>query len=512
MQFAPLVVAIAVNGLGLLFSWRGEDLPAQVMRSDWFRLHGFTLWHPQWYGGHASLDYSVLSPAIGAYLSPLLVVAVANVLATVLFTRIARRSWGANAIAGALWFSVASAANLAVGRVAFAVGLALALAVIDAVQREKMLIATGAALLTSLLSPVAGVFVVIAVAAHWLTSERKLIASLAGAGAFAPMAATAMLFPVVGSFPYTSGAIVRDVAVGILVILITPRAQRALRIGAALYLATCLVAFLIDTPLGANVSRLGQMVGGAIIACILWARPRRWGVLVAVGLLLWPWLPAIDGVFHGPSDPATKSGYFVPLNQFLTTQQHRFDGHGGIGRVEVVPLRRHWESVYVGERFAIARGWERQLDIGYNKLFYEGRFDATVYHSWLIDNSVQFVALADADLDRQSKRELALLQQPPTYLHEVFHDAHWHVWSVEGYHGFVEGPATVRQNPSTPDRFEVLVTTRGSPIIHIRWSPRWTISASTCLRETEQHWIRMVDAMPGRYVFEQTLGGANACS
>ena len=33
-------------------------------------------------------------------------------------------------------------------------------------------------------------------------------------------------------------------------------------------------------------------------------------------------------------------------------------------RVEVVPTEQHWESVYVARSDLLARGWDRQLDIG----------------------------------------------------------------------------------------------------------------------------------------------------
>src|SRR6266576_1837856 len=84
-----LVSVIAVAGglavLAICLGWRGSDLPAQVFRTDLVRRDGFVIWNSQWFGGHAMLPYSVLSPIVGALTGPLALGAISGVAAAVLF-------------------------------------------------------------------------------------------------------------------------------------------------------------------------------------------------------------------------------------------------------------------------------------------------------------------------------------------------------------------------------------------------------------------------------------------
>ena len=50
--------------------WRGSDLPAQLFRVELLRRNGFVLWDSQWFAGHSTLNYSVLSPVLGALTGP----------------------------------------------------------------------------------------------------------------------------------------------------------------------------------------------------------------------------------------------------------------------------------------------------------------------------------------------------------------------------------------------------------------------------------------------------------
>ena len=59
----------------------------------------------------------------------------------------------------------------------------------------------------------------------------------------------------------------------------------------------------------------------------------------------------------------------------------------------------------------LPRGWERQLDVAYNALFYNpGRLPPAAYRTWLLSNGVSFVALANAPLDYAATTEAALLR------------------------------------------------------------------------------------------------------
>src|SRR5438034_8106008 len=70
LVWAPALAA-ALAAVGLAMHWDGRDLAGQVFRSDVIRQYGFVLWNNRWYGGHALSGYSVIAPALGALVGPL---------------------------------------------------------------------------------------------------------------------------------------------------------------------------------------------------------------------------------------------------------------------------------------------------------------------------------------------------------------------------------------------------------------------------------------------------------
>ena len=165
--------------------------------------------------------------------------------------------------------------------------------------------------------------------------------------------------------------------------------------------------------------------------------PIRRTLLVATlaGVWFWQWSPAFDAIARSGRDLSTQRDYYTPLVDYL----------GRVGaqdqRTEVVPTARHWESAYVAAAFPIARGWERQLDIRFNGLFYQPDLTATAFHDWLREEGVDRVALPDADLDDAGKQEAALLAGDLPFLRPAWSNAHWTVWDVVDSPGLVDGPA-----------------------------------------------------------------------
>src|SRR5206468_5165444 len=134
-----------------------------------------------------------------------------------------------------------------------------------------------------------------------------------------------------------------------------PREQRALRAGAALAAAACLVAFAVPTPLGGNAARLGALFAGPLLACVPLGGRRRTIALAAVPLLAyWQLMPPVRDAVVAAGDPSTRASYYAPLAAELARRP--------LGRVEVPFTRSHWEARYLAGRVPLARGWERQLD------------------------------------------------------------------------------------------------------------------------------------------------------
>jgi hypothetical protein len=499
-----LVLATATAaGLALLavvLGWRGSDFPAQLLRIDLFRQYGFVLWNGQWFGGHATVYYSVLLPPLGAWIGPVALAGVSGIAAAVCFERIVHRHFGTSARVGAAWFAAGTVTNLVVGRVTFSLGVAFALGAVLALQRRRVVIASLCALLCPLASPVAAIFLAIAVGGWGVArpSNRWRAAAVTGA-ALVPLGVMALLFPSSGRFPYEPWALAWDVGLCIVVLLLAPRDQPVVRWVAALYAVAVIVVYLVPSPLGENMSRFGQYAAGPVLACVLWPRRRLLLGALAVPLLFWQWFPAVDGVAFSPRDPSTSSAYYQSLLDVLER------AGDPIGRVEIPPTLRHWETVNVAIHVPLARGWERQLDIAYNPMFYNGTLDAGAYQSWLIDNGVRFVALPDADLDSSGAEEARLLDAGLAYLTPVASLPHWRVWTVNGFSGLVEGPA--RLDKMTVDSLTLEVLAPGSVIVRVRASSHWAVDQPACSTDDGAGWLRLDGLVPGTVRVTQAVTG-----
>jgi hypothetical protein len=252
--------------------------------------------------------------------------------------------------------------------------------------------------------------------------------------------------------------------------------------------------------MGGNVSRLGQYVGGPLLACALLTHRRRWLLAaLAIPLVIWQGYPAIDGIAFAASDPSTKAAYYQPMIDYLDTQE------GPIGRVEIPSTFRHWEAAYAAPHLLLARGWERQLDIAYNGIFYD---DLTVveYQQWLRDNAVAYVALPDAQLDDSSlvERDILLAGQP--FLQEVWRDAHWRVWKVAGFMGIARGPATLLE--LSPDRMVLDVHEPGDVLVRVRGASHWRVPGGGCARSTKTGWTVLKNLPLGHVRVTQSLTGS----
>jgi hypothetical protein len=497
---AAAAIAGALALLAIACGWRGSDLPAQIFRSDLIRQDGFVVWNNQWFGGHALLGYSVLAPALGALTGPVLVGAVSGIISAVLFERILRFAFGHASWLGAIWFALGTVTNLIVGRTTFALGVALGLGAVYMLQRRHPVLATICALLCSLSSPLAGAFLAIAGAAWFLAQRDRRVGAAAMTGAAVlPIAVVALMFPTSGAEPYEPWALAWDLAI-CLAIAIALREHKEARWGAALFALAAIGSFVVPSALGGNVSRLGQYIAGPLLACVLLPRRRVLLALLAAPLLVWQWIPAVDGIAFAHEDPSTHASYYQPVVAYLEAQP------GAIGRVEVPSTFRHWEAAYVAPHLLLARGWERQLDIAYNPLFYSAPLTATTYHQWLTENGVRFVALPDAQLDDSSHGERALLLRGLPYLHRVWSDPHWTVWRVDDFHGLVVGDASL--TTLTADRLTIDVRTPGTIELRVRATSHWKVDNGGCAASTADGWTELRNLPVGTVTVTQALTGS----
>jgi hypothetical protein len=366
------------------------DLAAQDLRADLFSAHGLLLWNNDWYGGHYLPGYSLLFPPLGAAIGPRLVGAIAVVASAGLFEALARYRYGNWARVGTLWFGLGSATMLFAGQMAFAVGVAIGLGSMLALQRRRPLIAGVLALLAAWASPVAGLFVGLAALAVIAGGDRIGGGAIA-AGAAGGLSTLAFAFPTDGYFPFVFSAFL---PVPLLVgagLLLLPSEERVLRWGLALYGLLALAAFAFHTPVGANAARLGSLVGGPVLAVALAGRRPVALAIVAVPLLYWQWVAPVREVAEATDDPSVNESYYRPLVAAL----ERRAGEDPV-RIEIPPTLNRWEADYVAPRFPLGRGWLRQLESDDFDLFTGGNLTPSAYRAWLNEHGVSYVAVSDA--------------------------------------------------------------------------------------------------------------------
>ena len=453
------------------------DLAAQLFRTELFASHGFLAWNNYWYGGHYLLGYSVLFPPLGAAVGATVVGGLAAVAATALFGLLVNRHYGAGARLATLWFGAGTITMLLSGRLTFALGVAIGLGALVALDRERPLLAWPLAFATSCASPVAGFFLALIGASLFLTGERRQGVAF-GACAAAPIAVMALAFPTTGDEPFALSSLLGMLAVTLLVYLVLPERERLLRRGAALYGLALLAAFAIPNAMGGNVVRLGNLVAGPLVVLALARRPeRRWLlVLLAVPLLYLQWQGAVRDVSRASADPSVQRAFYTPLLAELRART----GSEPV-RIEIPPTRDRWESYYVSPKFPLARGWERQAESDELNLFRSG-LSPRSYRNWLLANGVSFVALPNAQLDYLSRREKLLIDRNLPYLKPIWSNGDWRLFAVRGASGLVDRPASISSMGA--DWFDLQVPRASAFELRIHFSPYWKVTgAGACLRE-----------------------------
>lgn len=495
-RLTPTLVAAAAAAAYLIVGPTGADLPAQLYRTRLFGVEGFGLWSNWWYGGHYLPSYSVLFPLLAWLATPQVVAGLAGVITATAFAALAFGAFGEEAWVGAVWLGLATVVEPLSGRLTFALGLCGAALATLALARRRNVPATALAFLTALTSPVAALFAALAGASvlcaglagprsrHRLMlsgrgqPDRDYGSKAAGAAvllaALIPVAALAIAFPQGGSQPFALGTLWPILAVAASLLVVLPRDALTLRIATVLYAAGCFAAYAIPTPVGANAARLGELTAGPLAALLLYRRGQRSRLaLLALAALPLAYLQVHDvitDVQHASHSPSDTVAYYRPLIRFLEARpgakHHTF-------RVEVPFTQGHWEASRLALRFPLARGWERQLDIAEDSLFYEGRLTASSYARWLHRMAVRYVALADAPLDYSSRAEGALIAAGLPYLQLLRRLSHWRIYRVRGATPIATGAAalTALGAQSTTLRF----SRPGSAYVRIRYSPYWQL-------------------------------------
>ncbi|HTU79650.1 MAG TPA: hypothetical protein VMF09_12905 [Solirubrobacteraceae bacterium] len=524
----------------LITSPPSPDLAAASYRSNLFSRVGFTLWDNSWYGGHHLPAYSVLAPGLGALIGPQPLAAISMIAATALFARLIDGCLPARAVrVASIWFAVGASIALLSSRVPFDLGLAVGLAALLLARRARMWGALALSALTALASPVAGAFLGLAFLT-W-TLVRPLGAQVRARHAFGgfarawpaaltlaalvPIGVLALAFPEGGTQPYVASAFFPDLA-GVLVIgaLIEPtragarassegaragsegarasqpnhaegsgQVLRMLRVGAGLYALALVGSYIVPSAVGGNADRLGALIGGPVAACALAcaSRRRRQALVVLAPLLLyWQANAPVADFAAAVADPSVNASYYAPLLGELRALGVGYDARPA--RIEVVATADHWEARWLAPHVMLARGWERQLDLYRNGLFYsQSALTAARYRAWLSQNAISYVALPDAPLDYSARSEARLVRTGgASYLHEVWRSRHWRLFAVRDATPLAQPPALLRAASS--DSLTLYAPRAGSYEVRVHFTPYWELaSGDGCVRRAPGDWTEV---------------------
>jgi hypothetical protein len=415
-----------------------------------------------------------------------------------LFAAIAYRRWGDRARLGVLWFAAGASISLYTGRLTFALGVPIALAAVFAAQRGHRIAAIGFAGLCSLASPVAALFLACG-AVGYSVAERRRAGLEIGAAAAITAVVLAFAFPEGGTEPFVFSSFQPAILVAIAVFVALPKEERLLRYGVAVYAAVLAAAFLINSPMGGNATRMGSLLLGPALALGLWRaagsdhRQRLVLILLVPILVYWQWSPVVRDLEDVHAQPSVEAGYYAPVRDFL-----RGTPNPNAYRVEVLPAEHHWESAYVPRGIYIARGWERQLDRKLNPLFYDDLLTFNEYRNWLDELGVGYVAVPDAPLDYAAELEVKLIAREPPYLEKAFTSADWTVYRVRDPAPLAVGAGDLVK--LTPEGFVVDADAPGTVLVRVNWTPYWSIEQGTgCVEQSPGGYTTLDVTEPGRF-------------
>ncbi|MBB6393747.1 hypothetical protein BKA00_000661 [Actinomadura coerulea] len=503
-------VAAAVLHLvwGLALATEGGDLAAQAAWTDFAWTHPGAAYSFAWYGGMHPASYSLVSPYLMAVFGIRTVAVITGTFCATLTAYLLKQFRAPVALPASLWAAFALSCNAASGRVTFGLGLMFALmaTIVAFTPRGTPALRAAAmvvlSVLASLASPVAGLFLLVLAGALFLTGRRRAGVCVA-VGLPVVVGTTSLLFPFSGVQPISLDAIVLPAVTSVAAILLcAPKSWRFVRTGAAVYLAGIVLTWLIPSPIGSNVERLSLLFGGMfLLSAVARAHGRLRIAVLSLAFIVtasWQVVKPVDDLIH--TEPAaTAADHARGLIAEL----------GAVGaddaRIEVVPLRSHWESSGLSRHFTLARGWNRQVDAERHELFYEkGALTPASYRDWLHKWAVQYVVLPEQEVDWSAQEEAALVEGGQPYLTEIWRDEHWRLYRVASPTPLVAPPAFVTNLNS--GELVVDMPSPGSALLRVSWSPWLSATGGDACLARAGEFVRLEARTPGRYTIAARYG------
>lgn len=494
----------------------GSDLAAHQYQQRYFEDHGLAPWNNFWYAGRYSfVTYSLLYYPLAAVSGIKALAMLSIAVAAIAFTVVVWREWGPRSRWSSRTFAVIWAGIVLSAAFPFALGVALALLALLALQRHRVAWFVVLAFATLAASPVAFLLLVLVMLAlavgrggETRRNRRVLIAAgLCVSGLSVLELLLWRAFPDQGRFPFSTtelGAVLLFCAFGT---ALTWQGQpvRTLRFIFPVYAAACLVAYYVPSGLGENIARMRYI---AIPVTVLVLTLRDWRpripALIALALAAsWNVSPLAASFTKGKADPAGSAEYWQPAIDFLDRNL------SPSYRVEAVDTLGHWAAYYLPRAgIPLARGWFRQDDFPQNAVLY-GDPGPHAYLTWLRRLGVKYVVLTSAPADYSARAEAQLVRSGRTPLRPVFITSTVTVYEVPNAKPIVSGPARARVHVLEEGTMVLSVRRYGVYRVAVRWSPYWRSTAG-CLFPSKDGMVRIALARSGyvRLSFKVSPGGA----
>jgi hypothetical protein len=454
-----LLSAVAAAAVAAMLVWLGPpgtDFAAHAYQRTLFLQHGFVLWNNFWYAGRYSfVTYSVLYYPLAAWLGIKLLAVATVALSALAFAVVLWREWGPTARWSSRTFAVVWAGIVLSAAFPFALGFALALLAIWALQAGARWRFAALATLALAASPLAFLLLVVVLAgvalAHRETLRRNWLPVVAILLAGVTEAVLWRVFPGGGRFPFSLPEAAAGVAFCVLGLVFTWRVESA--------------------------------------------RVLRFVFALAVA---WNTAPLASSFVKNRSDVTANAATWPAAIGFL--QKHLAPSY----RVEAVDTATHWPASYLATAgIPIARGWYRQADFPQNAVLYDDELGPKAYLRWLRGLGVRYVVLPHARLDYSARGEGEIVRSGRAGLRPVFRTKELTIYAVPRPTRIVTGPGYPSLAWLTESRIGVVLRRGGDYRIAVRWSPYWRASHG-CLRQGRDGMLRLTtrQARTVRIVFD----------
>jgi hypothetical protein len=485
----PVVAAVLSSTVFVALQVPVGDLWAARAR-EFAAAHGVGLdyWFG-WFGGATPPGaYSVVVPFLSTFIGAAALGAVATVAITLLCRPAVRGS--AHPLAATWVVTVAAGFDLWSGRIAFTVGTAGALIAVIAIRRRWWVLAVLAGVFVVLASPVAGVFLAIALTGTlWLAKTYRLLAGVVLATTLVTLAVLGLVYGSIGAEPFdwpTANALILALCA-----MAIARPKIFVVVPVLVSAVVCVVLAAMPTPMGGNFDRMVWIwLPPAVVAT---ARRSAVVTLACVSLGVYGGISATMGDLRTAFGPVAQTAQYEPL-------LHRLDRLPGLAqyRLEVIPDGTHDASDLLLPHALLARGYETQVDLALNPTVTSGTLTADQYRTWLDTNAVGYVLLHRQTLYENA--EYQLVQSNTTYLTPIWSNAQWDLYAVRApvpIAGRPDRMVDADQNElviSAPHKTTVALRVRWSSVLDADGSP----GVQANLRPDGHGWTLLHVSAPGQ--------------